>query len=82
MSYAQPLVDCSHRGEEFAGRHPWVLGQASSVQDSINRTAGTIAGTIAGGVIGLGVGLVGLGAIAYYMYRRSRRPSRNRRGSR
>lgn len=61
------------------------LGQTPAslaVQETVNRTAGLVAGTIAGGVIGLGVGLMGLGAIIYYMYRRSRRPSRNRRRSR
>lgn len=63
------------------------LGQAATpaslaVQETVNRTAGLVAGTIAGGVIGLGVGIVGLGWLAYYMLHRSRRPSRNRRRSR
>jgi|JI10StandDraft_1071094.scaffolds.fasta_scaffold36618_9 hypothetical protein len=63
------------------------LGQAATpaslaVQETVNRTAGVVAGTIAGGVIGLGVGIVGLGWLAYYVMNRSRRPSRNRRRSR
>jgi hypothetical protein len=57
------------------------VGQApASAQDVVNRTTGMIAGTIAGGVIGLGVGVVGLGWLAYYMFvGRHKRVRRNRR---
>jgi hypothetical protein len=60
------------------------LGQTpTSAQDAVNRTTGMIAGTIAGGVIGLGVGVLALGGIAYYMFvGRHRRVRRNRRRSR
>jgi hypothetical protein len=70
--------------------HPMLgLGQAATpaslaVQETVNRTAGLVAGTIAGGVVGLGVGIVGLGWLAYYMFvgRHKRVRSNRRRRSR
>jgi hypothetical protein len=71
--------------------HPMLgLGQtaptpvSTAVQETVSRTAGVVAGTVAGGVIGLGIGVVGLGWLAYYLAagRKKVRSNRRRRRSR
>lgn len=64
--------------------HPMLgLGQETTVspavRETVSRTAGAVAGTVAGGVIGLGLGVAGLGLLAYYAFKKSPRQNRRRR---